>query len=166
MIGKRVQFDDETWAAVNMLRQERRRSFQQLADEAFRDLLEKYHRPADLKTQLKESAGLAGEAAQGERLSRIAARGARPSYSSVAAEIAPMKATLAVLTAAALITALPAAAQSHRPRHHAPAYEEARSVYAPPQRVCMPLCSMDTSPCDPPEFKHADGRCDYPMIGR
>ena len=58
MIGKRVQFDDETWAAVNMLRQERRRSFQQLADEAFRDLLEKYHRPADLKTQLKESAGL------------------------------------------------------------------------------------------------------------
>ncbi|MGA8599983.1 MAG: hypothetical protein WB663_01100 [Beijerinckiaceae bacterium] len=77
-----------------------------------------------------------------------------------------MKATLAVLTAAALITALPAAAQSHRPRHHAPAYEEARSVYAPPQRVCMPLCSMDTSPCDPPEFKHADGRCDYPMIGR
>ena len=59
MIGKRVQFDDETWAAVNLLRQERRRSFQQLADEAFRDLLEKHHRPPDLKTQLKESAGLA-----------------------------------------------------------------------------------------------------------
>ena len=59
MIGKRVQFDDETWAAVNLLRQERRRSFQQLADEAFRDLLQKHHRPADLKTQLKESAGLA-----------------------------------------------------------------------------------------------------------
>jgi hypothetical protein len=59
MIGKRVQFDEETWAAVNLLRQERRRSFQQLADEAFRDLLEKHHRPADLKTQLRESAGLA-----------------------------------------------------------------------------------------------------------
>ena len=59
MIGKRVQFDEETWAAVNLLRQERRRSFQQLADEAFHDLLEKYHRPADLKTQLKESAGIA-----------------------------------------------------------------------------------------------------------
>ncbi|MBV9393300.1 MAG: hypothetical protein JOZ84_02710 [Methylobacteriaceae bacterium] len=57
-MGKRVQFDDETWAAVNLLRQERRRSFQQLADEAFRDLLEKYHRPTDLKTQLKESAGI------------------------------------------------------------------------------------------------------------
>jgi hypothetical protein len=38
MIGKRVQFDEEMWAAINLLRQERRRSFQQLADEAFRDL--------------------------------------------------------------------------------------------------------------------------------
>jgi hypothetical protein len=43
--------------------------------------------------------------------------------------------------------------------------DEGRTVYAP-QRVCVPLCNMDTSPCDPPEFKHADGRCDYPMIGR
>jgi hypothetical protein len=59
MIGKRVQFDDETWAAINLLRQERRRSFQQLADEAFHDLLEKHHRPTDLKTQLRESAGVA-----------------------------------------------------------------------------------------------------------
>jgi hypothetical protein len=54
-----VQFDDETWAAINLLRQERRRSFQQLADEAFRDLLEKHHRPTDLKTQLRESASVA-----------------------------------------------------------------------------------------------------------
>ena len=59
MIGKRVQFDEEMWAAINLLRQERRRSFQQLAEEAFRDLLEKHHRPADLKTQLRESAGVA-----------------------------------------------------------------------------------------------------------
>jgi hypothetical protein len=59
MIGKRVQFDEEMWATINLLRQERRRSFQQLADEAFRDLLEKHHRPADLKTQLRESAGVA-----------------------------------------------------------------------------------------------------------
>jgi hypothetical protein len=59
MIGKRVQFEEEMWATINLLRQERRRSFQQLADEAFRDLLEKYHRPADLKTQLRESAGVA-----------------------------------------------------------------------------------------------------------
>lgn len=57
MVGKRVQFDEETWNAINLLRQERRRSFQQLADEAFRDLLEKHHRPSDLKEQLRESLG-------------------------------------------------------------------------------------------------------------
>ena len=57
MVGKRVQFDEETWNAINLLRQERRRSFQQLADEAFRDLLEKHHRPSGLKEQLRESLG-------------------------------------------------------------------------------------------------------------
>ncbi len=57
MVGKRVQFDDETWATINLMRQERRRSFQQLANEAFADLLAKYHRPADLKSQLRESLG-------------------------------------------------------------------------------------------------------------
>ena len=54
-VGKRVQFDEETWAVVNLLRQERRRSFQQLADEAFRDLLEKHGHPVTLKDQLRES---------------------------------------------------------------------------------------------------------------
>lgn len=58
MVGKRVQFDDEVWSAINLLRQEQRRSFQQLADEAFRDLLQKHHRPADLKAQLRQSAGV------------------------------------------------------------------------------------------------------------
>jgi hypothetical protein len=57
MVGKRVEFDDETWAALNLMRQERRRSFQQLADEAFADLLAKHHRPVDLKSQLRESLG-------------------------------------------------------------------------------------------------------------
>jgi hypothetical protein len=78
-----------------------------------------------------------------------------------------MKAALApALATAVLFAALPAFAQSpHRQRHQNPRGDEGRTVYAP-QRVCMPLCSMDTSPCDAPEFKHADGRCDYPMIGR
>lgn len=57
MVGKRVQFDEETWNAINFFRQERRRSFQQLADEAFRDLLEKHGRLSDLKEQLRESLG-------------------------------------------------------------------------------------------------------------
>ena len=55
MVGKRLEFDDETWAVINLLRQERRRSFQHLANEAFADLLEKYHKPVDLKSQLRES---------------------------------------------------------------------------------------------------------------
>ena len=76
-------------------------------------------------------------------------------------------ASAAILTAIVLLAAQPALAQSHRGRHYVPPPgDEGRSAYAPPQRVCMPLCSMDTSPCDPPEFKHADGRCGYPMIGR
>ena len=76
-----------------------------------------------------------------------------------------MKTVPALLTAAALVASLPAAAQTHRPRHDAP-YPEGRSAYAPPAEVCIPLCARDTSPCDPPYFKAADGRCDYPMIGR
>ena len=75
-------------------------------------------------------------------------------------------ARFAVLAAAVFATALPATAQSpHRTRHQAQPYEEGRTVYAP-QNACIPLCSMDTSPCDPPQFKAADGRCDYPVIGR
>ena len=56
-VGKRVQFDEETWAVVNLLRQERRRSFQQLAEEAFADLLAKHGHPVDLKNQLRVSLG-------------------------------------------------------------------------------------------------------------
>ena len=56
-VGKRVQFDDETWSVINLMRQERRRSFQQLADEAFADLLAKHGTSADLKNQLRVSVG-------------------------------------------------------------------------------------------------------------
>ena len=56
-VGKRVQFDEETWAVVNLLRQQRRRSFQQLADKAFADLLAKHGHPVDVKNQLRASLG-------------------------------------------------------------------------------------------------------------
>ena len=55
MPAKLVKLDDETMAAVDLLRRERRRSFQQLAEEAIRDLLAKYGRPVSLRDQLKES---------------------------------------------------------------------------------------------------------------
>jgi hypothetical protein len=57
MPGKRVQFDDETWQAVDLLGRDRMMDFQELADEAFRDLLRKHNRPTDLKAALRQSAG-------------------------------------------------------------------------------------------------------------
>jgi hypothetical protein len=58
MPGKRVQFDDETWQALDLLARDRMMDFQELADEAFRDLLNKHGRPADLKSALRQSAGV------------------------------------------------------------------------------------------------------------
>jgi hypothetical protein len=58
MPGKRVQFDAETWAALDLLARDRMIDFQELADEAFRDLLRKHGRPTDLRTALRQSAGV------------------------------------------------------------------------------------------------------------
>ena len=55
MPGKRVQFDDETWQAIDGLATTLDKSFQSLADEAFKDLLKKHHQPVGLKAALKES---------------------------------------------------------------------------------------------------------------
>jgi hypothetical protein len=55
MPGKRVQFDDETWQAIQAVARGKGKSFQQLADEAFKDLLKKHHQPVGLKAALKES---------------------------------------------------------------------------------------------------------------
>ncbi len=57
MPGKRVQFDDSTWQALDLLARDRMMDFQELADEAFRDLLRKHGRPTDLKSALRQSAG-------------------------------------------------------------------------------------------------------------
>jgi hypothetical protein len=58
MPGKRVQFDDETWRALDLLGHDQMKDFQELADEAFRDLLKKHGRPASLKEALRKSAGV------------------------------------------------------------------------------------------------------------
>src|SRR5689334_9467503 len=55
MTGKRVQFDEETWQALDMLARDRMMSFQEVADEAFTDLLRKHGRPVGLKDALKRS---------------------------------------------------------------------------------------------------------------
>lgn len=56
MVGKRVQFHDETWQELRLLASENMKSFQELADEAFNDLLKKHGRPASLKEALRKSA--------------------------------------------------------------------------------------------------------------
>jgi hypothetical protein len=56
MHGKRVQFDDETWLALDVLARDPMMTFQELADVAFDDLLKKHHRPTNLKSALKQSA--------------------------------------------------------------------------------------------------------------
>ncbi len=55
MPGKRIQLDDETWQALDLLSRDSMKTFQELADEAFNDLLKKYGRPTDLKTALRRS---------------------------------------------------------------------------------------------------------------
>ncbi len=57
MPGKRVEFDQETWVALDLLARDRMMTFPELADEAFRDLLRKYNRPTSLKEALRKSAG-------------------------------------------------------------------------------------------------------------
>jgi hypothetical protein len=61
MTGKRVQFDPETWASVDLLAKDRMMTFQELADEAFRDILKKYGRPFSLKEALRKSAGISAD---------------------------------------------------------------------------------------------------------
>lgn len=58
MPGKRVQIDDETWAALDLLARDRMMTFQELADEAFADILKKHGRPVDLRAALRQSAGV------------------------------------------------------------------------------------------------------------
>lgn len=45
-----------TWQQLDLLAREHSQPFQELADEAFADLLAKYDRSVDLKTQLRKSA--------------------------------------------------------------------------------------------------------------
>jgi hypothetical protein len=57
---KLIEFDAQTWHTLNLLSRETIKTFQELADEAFRDLLQKYGRPTDLKAALRESAKVSG----------------------------------------------------------------------------------------------------------
>ncbi len=53
---KLIQFDRETLHALELLARDSMKDFQELAEEAFRDLLKKHRRPTTLKEALRESA--------------------------------------------------------------------------------------------------------------
>ncbi|MFL9828782.1 hypothetical protein [Rhodoplanes sp. SY1] len=50
-----MQLDDETFEALALLARDSMKDFQELADEAFADLLKKHHRPVGLKDALRQS---------------------------------------------------------------------------------------------------------------
>ena len=56
MARKLIGFDPETQQALDVLSRDSGKSLQELADEAFADLLAKHHRPRTLKDALKQSA--------------------------------------------------------------------------------------------------------------
>ena len=55
---KLIAFDDDTLDKLTQLARDRMGTFQELADEAFADLLKKHGIPIDLKDALRKSAGL------------------------------------------------------------------------------------------------------------
>ena len=55
---KLIAFDDETLDKLTQLARDRMATFQELADEAFADLLKKHGIPIDLKDAPRKSAGL------------------------------------------------------------------------------------------------------------
>jgi hypothetical protein len=52
---KLIEFDAETWHALQLLAKDSMKTLQELADEAFSDLLRKHGRPATLKEALRAS---------------------------------------------------------------------------------------------------------------
>lgn len=55
MTRKLVEFDDTTFSALKLLAGDRMSTFQELADEAFADLLRKHGRPTETREAFKMS---------------------------------------------------------------------------------------------------------------
>ena len=66
---------------------------------------------------------------------------------------------LAIVFLAVVALAGPAAAKAKK--KYVRAYEAAPVSIG----ACRPMCTFDVTPCDPPEFKRADGRCVSPLAG-
>jgi hypothetical protein len=58
-VRKLIAFDDDTFDKLKQLARDRMGTIQELADEAFADLLKKHGIPVDLRNALRKSASLA-----------------------------------------------------------------------------------------------------------
>ena len=61
---KLIAFDDDTFDKLKQLARDRMGTLQELADEAFADLLKKHGIPVDLKDALRKSASISNNAVQ------------------------------------------------------------------------------------------------------
>jgi hypothetical protein len=64
-VRKLIAFDDDTFDKMKQLARDRMATLQELADEAFADLLRKHGIPVDLKDALRKSAALTKTRAPG-----------------------------------------------------------------------------------------------------
>ncbi|MBB5049878.1 non-homologous end joining protein Ku [Rhodopseudomonas rhenobacensis] len=71
---KLIGFDDDTLDKLTQLGRDRMATLQELADEAFADLLKKHGIPIDLKDALRRSAGVSNKPATTKRNSQGAKR--------------------------------------------------------------------------------------------
>jgi hypothetical protein len=67
---KLIEFDDDTFDKLKQLGRDRMATLQELADEAFTDLLKKHGVPRDLKDALRKSATLDAKPAPSRRTRR------------------------------------------------------------------------------------------------
>lgn len=74
MPRKLIDVDDETMSALTQLGRNRMATIQELADEAFADLLKKHGVPIDLQDALRKSAGLTKQKSPPRRHSKAKLR--------------------------------------------------------------------------------------------
>jgi hypothetical protein len=81
---KLIEFDEDTFDKLRQLARDRMATFQELADEAFADLLKKHGVPIDLKDALRKSARLGNETGNtaGKTVRKVAEKRAARSKAS------------------------------------------------------------------------------------
>jgi hypothetical protein len=62
---KLIAYDDDTFDKLRQLARDRMATFQELADEAFADVLKKHGVPIDLRDALRKSAGISKGTSKG-----------------------------------------------------------------------------------------------------